>query len=57
MLVGAGGGGREVLGLCVCRSRDGRVYMHSSVREWSECEAIEEHLKRLDDTVECEMSW
>ncbi len=42
---------------CVCRSRDGRVYVHGHVRDRAECDAIGERLRKYDDTVECETSW
>jgi hypothetical protein len=40
--------------ICVCRSRDGTVYVHGHVRDRAECDAMEERLRRFDDTVECE---
>jgi hypothetical protein len=43
--------------LCVCRSRDGLVYVHGYVRDQAECDMMRERLRKYDDTVECEASW
>jgi hypothetical protein len=43
--------------LCVCRSRDGLVYVHGLVRDQAECDMTGERLRKYDDTVECETSW